>query len=140
MILETVFDTRDGSVAVIDFMTASAGNSSLVRIVEGRSGEVAMRLDLALRFNYGSTVPWVTRLQHRTGLRAVAGPDLVLLTSDVPLHGVRLTTVAEFTVAAGQRFPFVLTHGLSHVSDPTVPNADTALANAEAEWATWSDR
>jgi GH15 family glucan-1,4-alpha-glucosidase len=140
MILETVFDTQDGSVALIDFMTAAAGTSSLVRIVEGRSGNVAMRLDFALRFDYGSTVPWVTRMQHRTGLRAIAGPDLVLLTSDVPLQGVHFTTVAEFTVAAGQRRPFVLSHGQSHVSDPTVPTADKALADAEAEWAAWSDR
>ena len=131
---------KDGSVALIDFMTATTGNSSLVRIVEGRSGEVAMRLDLALRFDYGSTVPWVTRLQHRTGLRAVAGPDLVLLTSDVPLQGVHLTTVAGFTVSAGQRVHFVLSHGQSHVSDPTVPDAGAALAEAEQEWAAWSDR
>jgi GH15 family glucan-1,4-alpha-glucosidase len=140
LVLETVFDTKDGSVALIDFMTATTGNSSLVRIVEGRSGDVAMRLDLALRFDYGSTVPWVTRLQHRTGLRAVAGPDLMLLTSDVPLQGVQFTTAAEFTVSAGQRVHFVLSHGQSHVSDPTVPNADAALAEAEAEWAAWSDR
>ena len=140
LVLETVFDTKDGSVALIDFMTATTGNSSLVRIVEGRSGEVAMRLDLALRFDYGSTVPWVTRLQHRTGLRAVAGPDLVLLTSDVPLQGVHLTTVAGFTVSAGQRVHFVLSHGQSHVSDPTVPDAGAALAEAEQEWAAWSDR
>ncbi len=101
MILETVFDTKDGSVALIDFMTATSGNSSVVRIVEGRSGQVAMRLDLALRFDYGSAVPWVTQLHHRTGLRAIAGPDLVLLASGVQLHGQHLTTVGEFTVAAG---------------------------------------
>jgi GH15 family glucan-1,4-alpha-glucosidase len=140
MILETAFDTQDGSVALIDFMTASSGNSSLVRIVEGRSGNVAMRLDLALRFDYGSTVPWVTRLHHRTGQRAIAGPDLVLLASGVPLQGHHLTTIAEFTVTAGQRIPFVLSHGPSHVPDPTVPDADTALDEAEAEWTTWSAR
>jgi GH15 family glucan-1,4-alpha-glucosidase len=138
MILETVFDTRDGSVALIDFMSATSGNSSVVRIVEGRSGEVAMRLDLALRFDYGSAVPWVTQLQHRTGLRAIAGPDLVLLACGVPLHGRHLTTIAEFSVAAGQRVPFVLSHGPSHAPDPVIPNADAALAESEAEWAAWS--
>ena len=74
LILETIFETQDGSVALIDFMTAATGNSSVVRIVEGRSGQVAMRLDLALRFDYGSAIPWVTQLRHGTGLRAIAGP------------------------------------------------------------------
>jgi GH15 family glucan-1,4-alpha-glucosidase len=140
MILETVFDTKDGSVALIDFMTATSGNSSVVRIVEGRSGQVAMRLDLALRFDYGSAVPWVTQLHHRTGLRAIAGPDLVLLASGVQLHGQHLTTVGEFSVAAGQRVSFVLSHGPSHAPDPAIPNADAALAESEAEWAAWSDK
>jgi GH15 family glucan-1,4-alpha-glucosidase len=140
MILETVFDTPEGSVALIDFMTATSGNSSLVRIVEGRSGEVAMRLDLALRFDYGSAVPWVTRLRHRAGVRAISGPDLVLLVSDVPLFGQNLTTVGEFTVTAGQRVPFVLSHGPSHQGDPAVPDAGEALDEAEAEWAAWSAR
>ena len=65
LILETIFETQDGSVALIDFMTAATGNSSVVRIVEGRSGQVAMRLDLALRFDYGSAIPWVTQLAAR---------------------------------------------------------------------------
>jgi GH15 family glucan-1,4-alpha-glucosidase len=140
LILETVFETPGGSVALIDFMTASSGNSSLVRIVEGRSGYVAMRLDLVLRFEYGSAVPWVTRMQHRTGLRAIAGPDVVLLHSSVPLRGVKLTTVGEFTVAAGQRVPFVLSHGQSHLAEPVVPQAEIALKETEAGWTAWSTR
>jgi GH15 family glucan-1,4-alpha-glucosidase len=140
LILETVFETPSGSVALIDFMTASSGNSSLVRIVEGRSGYVAMRLDLVLRFEYGSAVPWVTRMQHRTGLRAIVGPDVVLLHSSVPLSGVKLTTVGEFTVTAGQRVPFVLSHGQSHLADPLVPQADAALEETEAAWTAWSAR
>src|SRR3954471_21413941 len=71
MILETVFSTSTGEAALIDFMTVEG--QSLVRIVEGRRGTVEMTFDLALRFEYGSTIPWVTRLNH--GIRAVAGPD-----------------------------------------------------------------
>ena len=140
MILETIFETADGSVALIDFMTATSGNSSVVRIVEGRTGRVAMRLDLALRFDYGSAIPWVTQLQHRTGLRAIAGPDLVLLAGGARLHGQKLTTVAEFAVTAGERVPFVMSHGKSHDPDPVVPNADQALEEIEAGWAAWSVR
>jgi GH15 family glucan-1,4-alpha-glucosidase len=140
LILETIFETADGSVALIDFMFANNGTSSVVRIVEGRSGRVAMRFDLALRFDYGSAVPWVTQLQHRTGLRAIAGPDVVVLASGTKLRGHRLTTVAEFSVGAGERIPFVMSHGASHQPDPPVPNADMALEDAEARWTAWSDR
>ncbi|MEJ0020478.1 MAG: glycoside hydrolase family 15 protein [Acetobacteraceae bacterium] len=140
MILETVFETASGTVALIDFMTAATGSSSVVRIVEGRSGEVPMRLDLALRFDYGSAVPWVTRLHRGTGFRAVAGPDLVVLHSGVQLRGEKLTTIGEFTVSAGQRVPFALSYGLSHMDDPVVPQADAALDEIDAGWQSWSAR
>lgn len=138
LILETLFETEHGSVALIDCMVP--GRNSLVRIVEGRSGSVAMRLDVALRFDYGSAVPWVTRLSHRHGVLAVAGPDLVVLHSDVPLHGRHLTHVAAFDVAAGERVRFVMTHGLSYQPAPHVPDADTALVEAETFWTEWSAR
>ena len=140
LILETIFEMENGTVALIDFMTASTGSSSVVRIVEGRSGEVAMRLDLALRFDYGSAVPWVTRLRKSTGFRAIAGPDVVVLHSGVQLRGEKLTSVAKFTVTAGQRVPFVLSHGPSHLADPVVPDADTALSEIDAGWTSWSAR
>ena len=89
-----------------------------MRIVEGRSGSVEMQLDLALRFEYGSAVPWVTRLNHGSGIRAIAGPDQVVLQSDVKLHGRAMTTVASFTAEAGQRTRFVLTHAASHLPLP----------------------
>jgi len=138
LILETVFDTAQGSVALIDCMVP--GRDSVVRIVEGRSGSVAMRLDMALRFAYGSAIPWVTRLPHGHGFRAIAGPDQVVLHSDVPLHGRNLAHVAAFDVAAGQRVRFVLTHGLSYQPHPQPPDADAALAEAEAFWTGWSAR
>src|SRR5271165_5532256 len=140
MTLETIFETQGGSVALIDFMTAATGNSSLVRIVEGRAGEVAMRLDLALRFDYGSAIPWVTRLQHNRGLRAIAGPDVVVLHSGAQLRGEKMTTVSEFTVAAGQRVSFTLSHGESHLADPVAPDAVAALDEIDAGWTAWSSR
>ena len=140
MILETIFDTKDGSVALIDFMSAATGNSSVVRIVEGRQGKVAMQLGLALRFDYGSAVPWVTHLNNRTGLRAIAGPDLVVLHSGVQLRGEKLTTKGEFAVEQGQRISFVMSHGASHLPDPAVPQAEAALDEIEAGWTGWSSR
>jgi GH15 family glucan-1,4-alpha-glucosidase len=99
-----------------------------------------MRLDLALRFDYGSAVPWVTRLRNGTGLRAIAGPDVVVLHSGVRLRGEKLTSVGKFTVTEGQRVSFVLSHGPSHLADPVVPDADTALSEIDAGWTSWSAR
>lgn len=138
LILETVFDTPEGSVAVIDFMAPE--RQAIVRIVEGRRGQVAMRLTLTLRFEYGSAVPWVTRLNHGGGIRAIAGPDQVVLQSDVKLHGRHLETVADFTVSAGERVRFVLTHGPSHLPLPVPPDADHALEETETGWNAWAIR
>ena len=102
MVLETVFDTDDGSFAVIDFMAINQTNSSLVRIVEGRHGAVPVRMNLILRFDYGSQVPWVTRLADKSGIVAIAGPHLVVLRTPVELRGEDLSTGgwAGFSLAA----------------------------------------
>jgi len=138
LILETTFHTHGGTVALLDFMVP--GRHSVVRIVEGRSGRVPMRLGIALRFVYGSAVPWVTRLHHRQGFCAVAGPDQVLLHSDVALNPQALTHAATFDVAAGERVRFVLTYSESFKSRPHMPEADAALTETEAFWTEWSGR
>ncbi|HEX5612030.1 MAG TPA: trehalase-like domain-containing protein, partial [Burkholderiales bacterium] len=101
LILETEFETPDGCVALIDFMPTRDTHCNLVRIVEGRSGRVAMDMQFVLRFDYGAAVPWVTRLLDGHGICAVAGPDMAVLRSPVPLQGKDLTTVARFEVAEG---------------------------------------
>jgi GH15 family glucan-1,4-alpha-glucosidase len=138
MILETLFETETGSVALIDFMAVE--RDSIVRIVESRSGSVAMQFDLALRFEYGSAVPWVTRLNHGSGIRAIAGPDQVVLQSDVKLHGKAMTTVASFTAEANRRTRFVMSHAASHLPLPVPPDADEALDDTDAAWTAWTGR
>ncbi len=138
LILETEFTTPEGRVALIDFMVPE--KATVVRIVAGHEGSVPMHMDLALRFEYGSAVPWVTRLNHGSGMRAIAGPDQVVLTSDVPLKGRKLTTVADFTVSADQRVHFVMSHAPSHEASPVPPDAEQALADADAAWTAWSAR
>ncbi len=138
MVLETTFETDTGQVALIDFMVP--GGASVVRIAEGRGGSVRMGLELVLRFEYGSAIPWVTRLSDGHGLHAVAGPDQVVLRSDIPLLGRKLTTIGAFTLNAGERVCFVLTHAASHLTRPVLPDAASALAETEAFWREWSDR
>src|SRR5204862_4345347 len=102
----------------------------------GERGSVAMRLELVLRFDYGSIVPWVTRLEERT-LRAIAGPDMVLLCSAVEVRGEDLKTVGEFTVAAGETVPFTLTYASSHLPPPPAIDAEAALKQTERFWKKW---
>jgi GH15 family glucan-1,4-alpha-glucosidase len=140
LVVETVFDTEAGSVALIDCMAMGAPSSSIIRIVEGRRGSVAMAMDMALRFDYGLAIPWVTQLEDGSGLQAVAGPDMAVLRTTVALRGQGFTTVAAFTVAAGERVAFTLTHGPSQLPPPPPPDAEAALAATEAHWTEWSAR
>ncbi|MDN4614244.1 glycoside hydrolase family 15 protein [Leifsonia sp. F6_8S_P_1B] len=136
LILETEWETPDGGVRVTDFMPVRDRAADLVRTVEGLSGSVEMELDLLLRFDYGHVVPWVTSVER--GIRAIAGPDAVLVTSDVPLTGRDLRTVADFTVSAGERVSFVLTWFPSHLPAPEPADPQEALAATELYWTRWS--
>jgi carbohydrate kinase (thermoresistant glucokinase family) len=140
MVLETQFETADGRVALIDFMPAGRASSSIIRLVKGLRGKVAMQLHLVLRFDYGITVPWVTQLDDGFGLSAVAGPIQVVLRSPVPLEGRNFATMAEFDVAEGQCVPFVLTHAPSHLSKPRALDWSAALKDTESFWRRWSGR
>jgi GH15 family glucan-1,4-alpha-glucosidase len=136
LVLDTVFKTEDGVACVTDFMPPRNEYPDLVRIVEGREGTVTMSLELVIRFDYGRTVPW---LRREGGSRlAVAGPDGLSFTSPVDVRGEDMKTVAEFTVAAGQRIPFVLTWFPSHKPAPDVTDAAAALVDTEEFWRTWS--
>ncbi len=140
LVLETVFDSPDGQVAIIDFMVPEAPNSCIVRIVEGRRGTVPMRMELALRFDYGTSVPWVTKRPGGNGIVAIAGPEMVVLRTSVPLHGETMKTVSDFTVTEGSSISFVLTHCASHLPIPPSLDAEDALYAAEQQWGAWSGR
>ena len=139
LILETRIDTADGAVTLVDFMPLRGRHSVVVRLVRGDRGRVRMRTELVLRFDYGRTVPWVTRLDDGTW-RAIAGPDMVVLRTPVDLRGEDLTTVAEFDVAAGDTVPFVLAYGSSHLDAPEPIPPDPALDQTEAYWTRWASR
>ena len=139
LILETTIETRSGTAIVIDFMPLRGRNSDVVRLVRGDRGRVEMRTELVLRFDYGSTVPWVSRLPDGT-LRAIAGPDMVVIHTPVSLRGEDLKTVATFEVAAGDTVPLVLTHGPSHLPPPEAIDVDASLEATEKFWVEWTAR
>ncbi len=138
MILETEVTTGEGTLRFIDFMPPRGTNPDVVRIVEGLAGKVKVRMELVIRFDYGSTVPWVRR--RYGGLEAVAGPNALILHTPIPTHGEDLKTVAEFSVAKGERVPFVLTWYASHELPPKEVNAEDALRDTESYWHEWSQR
>jgi GH15 family glucan-1,4-alpha-glucosidase len=138
LILETTFEQANGAIRLIDFMPPRGVHSDVVRIVEGIRGGVAVRMELVLRFDYGRTIPWVTAVGD--GVRAVAGPNLVILHASVPVHGENLKTVAEFTVRKGERVWFTLTYGASHEPDPKPIDFRRALQVSTRDWRQWSRR
>ncbi len=140
LILETEFRTAGGVAAIIDFMPlAERGDSvDLVRIVEGRRGAVPMKMELALRFDYGHVIPWVVRRDY--GLRAIAGPDAMLLRTPARMHGKDFTTVAHFTVSEGQSIPFTITWYPSHRPEPPGRQPHRMLDDTERQWSAWSAR
>jgi GH15 family glucan-1,4-alpha-glucosidase len=136
LILETTFETADFAVMLIDFMPIRGTNSDIVRIVKGIRGSAPMKMEMSLRFNYGSTVPWVTR--RNGGIRAIAGPDLVVLHTKAPLQGKGFTTVSEFTVNAGESVEFVMTYGPSHLHVPRAIDVNKALDETQDFWEKWA--
>ena len=139
LVLETEWRTDDGRVRVTDFMPPRGEAPDLVRIVEGLEGTVELGTELVIRFDYGSVVPWVRRLDEKT-LLAIAGPDAVALRTPVPLRGEDFTTRGEFTVSEGDRVPFVLTWYASHREPPDEVDPDKALEETHQYWDDWANR
>ena len=138
LVLETRFETAAGAVTILDFMPPG-GSLDLVRIVVGERGRVAMRTELVVRFGYGERVPWVNRQEDGT-LRAVAGPDQIVLRTDAEVHGDGPRTVGEFSVSEGERLGFTLTYGPSHLPPPEPTDAEAALEATEAFWREWASK
>ena len=138
LVLETDYETADGAVTLIDCMPPRSSVPDVVRVVVGRRGQVRMRMQLIIRFDYGSIIPWVRRVPR--GIRAVAGPDTLTLKTPVDLHNENFRTEAEFTVREGQRVPFVLMWYPSHEPEPGMIDADETLAATEQWWREWSGR
>ena len=136
LVLETEFETPGGTVRVVDCMPIREEHPQVVRLVTGVSGQVDMRMDLTMRFDYGQVVPWVRRVEGL--LVAVAGPDALALWTPVHSHGEDMSTVAEFTVMAGQNISFLMTWFPSHEDPPRPVDVRYAIEDTEAWWREWA--
>jgi GH15 family glucan-1,4-alpha-glucosidase len=137
-ILETLFETDDGEVKIADCMPVRSTAPALVRVIEGVRGSVEVALHLTIRFNYGLTVPWVQRIKD--GITAVAGPDAVVLRSDVEIRGRKedLSSIASFRVETGVRKAFVLSWYPSHEGPPPSLDVDRTLTETKQYWEDWA--
>lgn len=139
LILETVFATDRGRVRVTDFMPPKTKLSKVVRIVEGLEGKVEMRSELVARFDYGITVPWVSHIEDGA-LSLVAGASMLLLRTEVPVHGESMKTVGSFSVTHGQRVAFVLSHQISYENPAPAEDPNALWDETERFWREWSSR
>ncbi|MDB5641357.1 MAG: putative glycosyl hydrolase [Hyphomicrobiales bacterium] len=139
LILETRFETATGAATLIDFMAVREPLADLVRIVVGEWGVVNFTTQLIIRFDYGRTVPWVTRADEQT-LSAIAGPDQIVIHTPVALKGEDHRTVGHFTVRAGERTPFAMTYQSSLATHYQAVDPEAALAHTEEFWRAFSDR
>ena len=138
MVLETRFVSPQGEVALIDFMALHTETPTVVRIVVGVRGTVEMRAELAIRFGYGKTVPWVRRCDGE--IEAIAGPDLVRVKTPIAMHGESLHHVGDFTVREGDRIPFTLAWSPSNLPPPPALDPEEALQECQRRWHRWSRR
>jgi GH15 family glucan-1,4-alpha-glucosidase len=139
LILETRFETKSGTVAVIDFMPPRGVASDIVRLVRGIAGHVKLQMELVIRFGFGVGIPWVRRTEDGA-LLAIGGQDMTVLRTPVETRGKDMTTVAEFEVNEGQTVPFVLTYAPSHLPVPEPINPAQALQDTEDYWTEWCSR
>jgi GH15 family glucan-1,4-alpha-glucosidase len=137
LILETRFECAEGAATLVDFMPRHQTGSSIVRLIIGERGRLTLKTEIVIRFGYGATVPWMTKLDDGT-LRAVAGPDMVLLRTTVSLRGEDFKTIGKFTVGAGETVPFTLTYMPSHLPVPTAENPLDQLRATQQFWLDWS--
>jgi GH15 family glucan-1,4-alpha-glucosidase len=138
LVLETVYETASGRVAVTDFMPPYFTDTAIHRIVEGREGTVEMEMELIVRFEYGSITPWVTATGD--GLVMVAGSDGLRFHSPVPLTGKGRSTVASFAMGPNSRRSFSLTWFPSTGSVPLPLDSLAARNHARRWWRDWTGR
>ena len=137
LILETTIEEDGGAATIVDFMPLRGRTSNLVRVVYGQRGQLTLKTELVPRFDYGSLMPWVTRLDDGAWC-AISGPDMAVLRASLPLSGDHHSITGTFTVSRGQKHAFVLSYGASHDLPPEPIDPFIALTETEKFWCGWT--
>jgi len=139
LVLETTFETDDGAVMLTDCMSWRPGAADLVRQVTGLRGKIAMVMDLVVRFDYGASVPWVSR-DDDGRIEFVAGPERLTLQTPVTIENRDMRSVAAFDIAAGESLAFALTWTVSYRATPKALDASEVIETASKNWTQWTSR
>ncbi len=146
LVLRTVFATATGEVSVTDALQlepAAQGHDVglrsphvLLRRVQGLTGTVAMRTELAPRMEYGRTEPHLRLVTG--GAEARGGPVTLTLTSPVPVRIGDGVILGEFALNAGDVVDLSLAYAptFGAAADPTarVPTLEETVAG----WSSWA--
>ena len=136
MVLETEIASDDGRIRIVDCMDVDEHAPRVIRLVEGLEGEVDVHVQLVLSFDYGTMRPLVHQRNGR--LVAVAGPDGVVLDSDIELRQHQQSSVGNAVVREGDELSLVLTHFDSHEAPPAPIDAQEAVTHTTRWWQGWS--
>ena len=139
LILETTFETSGGSVVLTDCMSRREGTCDVIRRLKGLRGKVPMYLDLVVRFDYGASVPWVSRTDDGR-VQFVVGPDRLMLQTEIALVDKDMRTTAAFDVVEGQEMDFALSWSKSFRAIPEFLIVNEVIDANEKQWVTWSSR
>ncbi len=141
LVLDTHFERDSGRVTITDFMVPGSNHSTLIRLARCTEGEVAMQMRLRLRFDYGESVPWVTRLEgEHGGISLVSGSQRAVFRTSETLRGEDMATVSDFRLQQGQEAWFVLREGPSWEPPAPAVAPHEALRLTERFWSNWSSR
>lgn len=142
--LETTFKTSTGTVLLTDLMPLRGEHSDIIRQVVCTEGEVRLQMELILRFDYGSTVPWITQQSEPDGLTmsiAKAGPNLAVLRTTVQVEESSPGTLqSQLLVKVGESKTFVLTYGCSYEAVPEAIDIEESIRVSEQFWTEWAAR
>lgn len=152
MILETHFRTGQGEVKLVDFFAMGGDGPAHphydhVRLVDGISGEVALRVELCPRFDYGEITPYMRR--HDNGVYTATGSNQgLIIHTDIPLEMTEHRALAATaSIGAGRRlrlgiafeFPELIDSALAartvHAAD-----LDSHFGSTRHWWTEWTRR
>lgn len=112
LILESRFETDSGVLLLTDFMPVRETHSDIVRVAQCLHGEMKVKMELCVRFDYGRTVPWTGR-REANAWAAAAGTGAVYLRTQQAVRTRDAVATAEFTLHKGEQRSFVLTYARS---------------------------
>ena len=153
-VLETTFRTPSGTLVLTDFFSyrvpepgeeahSAHPDHQLIRIARCTEGEVAVKVKLVPRFDYGLTTPRLETLADDLVV-VYGGSDALVLQSELPFgHAELSATQGNRTLRAGEEAFVVLTYQLPHELEPRRLTHDEVRAKLDATvstWAAWTDR